>query len=134
MKVGIVGSRGFHDYDLMDKVMSEIKKRKEITGIVSGGAKGADSLGVKWAKENGFDGKTIEIFLPDWDKYGKSAGYKRNVLIVEASDIIVAFWDGKSRGTEHTINITKEEGKYFLIVFPDGKVWSNKRTKKFLKG
>ena len=45
---------------------------------------------------------------PDWDKYGKSAGYIRNTEMAEAGDILVAFWDGKSKGTEHMINIMKK--------------------------
>jgi hypothetical protein len=54
--------------------------------------------------------------LAEWNKFGKSAGYRRNVTIVEHSDIIVAFWDGKSKGTQHTINIAKEKGKGLIII------------------
>ncbi len=46
----------------------------------------------------------MTIFIAEWDKYGKSAGYIRNRLIVQESDMIVAFWDGKSKGTKHSID------------------------------
>ena len=56
------------------------------------------------------------IFAAEWDKFGKSAGYKRNVRIVEAADLVIAFWDGESKGTKHTINIAEKMGKKLHVV------------------
>lgn len=106
MNLGVVGSRGFNDYDLMKKELDKINKISKIGLIISGGANGADKLAEKYAVENGI--KTI-IFLPEWDKYpGKSAGPIRNRKIVENSDMVIAFWDGISKGTLSSINIAKE--------------------------
>jgi hypothetical protein len=111
MRIAIIGGRNFNDYELIDKTLEPYLNR--IRCVVSGGAIGADSLGERWAKNNNVD--TL-IFLPDWKKYGKSAGYIRNKDIVSNSDIIFAFWDGKSKGTEHSINICKKEKKELVIV------------------
>jgi len=112
MKIGVVGSRSFNDYKLLKDTLD--KYLSEATIIVSGGAKGADSLGERWAKENGVE--TL-IFIPDWDKHGKQAGFLRNFEIIENSDIIVAFWDGLSRGTEHTIYNAREDDKEVIIIY-----------------
>ena len=113
MKLAVVGSRTFNDYDLLKSKLDEIHKRKPITVIVSGGAKGADSLAERWARENRIE---LLIFLPDWDKYGKKAGYLRNEDIVKNSDAVVAAWNGESKGTEHSINLAKEYNKSCLII------------------
>lgn len=110
MKLAVVGSRGFNDYELLKSKLDVIHKTEVINCIVSGGAYGADTLAEKWAKENNV--QTL-IFLPDWNKYGKSAGFIRNELIVQNCDTVMAFWDGKSRGTKLTIELAK---KYVLPI------------------
>jgi hypothetical protein len=102
MKVGVIGSRGFNDNEKLTQIMDEIE---DVHLIVSGGAKGADLLGEKWANENGVE--TL-IFKPNWSKYGKRAGFIRNEDIVKNSDYIIAFWDGNSKGTENSINLAKK--------------------------
>jgi len=104
LKLGVIGSRTFHEYNYLKKMLSWF----EIKIIISGGAKGADSLARKYALEQGI---VLKEFPAEWDKYGKSAGYRRNVDIVEASDEIIAFWDKISRGTKHSIDIATEKGK-----------------------
>ncbi len=113
MKLAVVGSRGFNDYDLLKSKLNAIHLRKPITCIVSGGAKGADSLGEKWAKENNIE--TL-IFIPEWDKYGKKAGFLRNEDIIKNSDAVVAIWDEVSKGTAHSISLAKKYNKSCLVV------------------
>ena len=112
IKIGVIGSRSFNDYELLKRVLDEYLGKVWV--VVSGGAKGADSLGEKWANENNI--KTC-IYKPDWDTYGKGAGMIRNKDIVEDSDIIIAFWDSLSRGTEHSINLAKKMDKEVRIVY-----------------
>ena len=109
MKVAVVGSRNFQDYDLLKQILAEY----EITEIVSGGAKGADSLGEKYANEHNLP---IEIFKPDWKRLGRGAGPARNKTIVENADFVIAFWDGVSKGTQSSINIAKKLNKALRIV------------------
>lgn len=103
MNIAIIGSRTFNDYELVKSTLTPYASK--IDTIVSGGAKGADTLGEKWANEN--NKKTL-IFLPEWDKYGKSAGYIRNNDIVKNSDGVIAFWDGRSKGTQHSFSLCKQ--------------------------
>ena len=105
MRIGIIGSRTFNNYDLLKEVMADYVYRGSSLDcelVVSGGAKGADILGERWAKENGIP--TL-IFKPDWNKYGKRAGFIRNEDIIKNSDFVVAFWDEVSKGTQSSIDL-----------------------------
>lgn len=110
MKIAVIGSRTFNNYEI---VKEELTKIENISLIVSGGAKGADSLGVKFAKENNIPYKE---FLPDWNKHGKSAGFIRNHDIIKNSELVVAFWDGKSKGTKHSIDLARKMNIELKIV------------------
>lgn len=106
MKIAVVGSREFKD----EKFISDILLNPELnnTGIlVSGGAKGVDT----WAEEI-WDNMGWEkiIFKPNWNKYGKKAGFLRNQQIVDVADKLIAFWNGKSKGTKHSIDLAVKKG------------------------
>ena len=109
MKIAVIGSRTFADYDLLEKTLSNINN---ISAIVSGGAKGADSLAEKFAKLHSIP--TI-IFKPDWS-LGRHAGFLRNTTIIENCDLLIAFWDNKSKGTLDSINKAKKLKKGVTIV------------------
>jgi len=102
MRLAIIGSRDFNNYELLCEELESYKDK--ITEVVSGGAKGADSLGERWANENEIP---TQIFLPDWNKHGKGAGLIRNHDIIKNSDVVVAFWDGKSTGTKQALELTQ---------------------------
>lgn len=110
-RVIIAGGRDFNNYPglvrVMDKLLSNIND--EIV-VVCGKARGADSLGEKYAKERGY---AVRYFPADWDMNGRSAGYIRNEEMAQNADALVAFWDGKSRGTQHMIQTAH---KYKLSV------------------
>jgi hypothetical protein len=114
-KVIVAGSRSFNNYDLLKKTLDYLLQNKlPNVEIVSGGARGADKLGERYAAENNLK---IKQFIPDWDAYGKSAGYRRNVEMAKYSDACVCFWDGMSRGTNHMIDIAKKEGIKLKIIY-----------------
>lgn len=114
IKVIIAGSRNFYDYNIIeDTVISYFMSRgilKENVEIISGGARGADSLGEQLAKSYGLK---LTVFPAQWDTYGKAAGMIRNKEMadyaIKDSDkaILFAFWDGKSHGTKGMIDIAK---------------------------
>jgi len=108
MKYAVVGSRRFNDYAKLCQCLAG----KEISCIVSGGAKGVDSLAAQYAHEKGIN--LIE-YLPEYDKYGRSARIIRNKQIVDNSDIVVALWDGESRGTKNTIDYAQKTGKQVIV-------------------
>ena len=113
MKLAIVGTRDFTDKDLFLREIEAIRSNHQIDTIISGGATGADSLAEIYAAENSI---AIIIHRPEWSRYGRSAGPRRNALIVQDSDMMIAFWDGKSRGTLSSINLAKAKGIPLKIV------------------
>ena len=114
MNIAIVGSRSFVDYAMLTSVMDEYRLRPEgIKTIISGGALGADKMAERYAKLHSIP---VTIHLPEWNTYGKSAGAVRNQLIVNDSDMVVAFWDGQSKGTSITIEMAKRSRKQLRVV------------------
>jgi len=109
MKIAIIGSRTIKiNFDIIKKYLPE-----NITCIISGGAKGVDSVASAYAKNNNI--KLIE-FLPNYKKYGRKAPLVRNTEIIKNSDFVLAFWDNKSRGTLDSINKAKKMNKPYKIV------------------
>ena len=114
-RVVIAGCRDYNNYDeakeFIDYCLSRIRKENEII-IVSGGARGADALGERYAEENGFK---IERYPANWEKYGKSAGPKRNEQMAKVADCVICFWDKKSLGTKSMIGFAKEYNRPIRI-------------------
>lgn len=109
MKVSVIGSRSFTNYELLTSILDRI----DITLLISGGANGADKLGERYANERGIPTK---IFYPDWEKHGRKAGFIRNSDIINESEYVVAFWDGQSLGTKDSIRKAEKENKKILII------------------
>ena len=111
MRVIVAGSRGITSatlvYSHLDRILGD---RPEIT-VISGTARGVDQLGEQWGMDRGHD---VERYPADWDRYGKSAGYRRNEVMAKNADALIAFWDRDSRGTKHMIDLAETYG---LIVF-----------------
>lgn len=112
MKVIIAGSREIFDYEVVKMAIEESKF--EITEVVSGVARGVDSLGERYAYERKIQ---IKRFPADWDKHGKAAGPIRNIEMANYAEALIAIWDGKSRGTKHMINEAKKKNlKVFVKI------------------
>lgn len=110
MKVAIIGSRGLSVTDL-GRYLPE-----NTTKIVSGGAKGVDTSAREYALSHGIK---LTEFLPEYTKYGRSAPLKRNITIIEYSDIVIAFWDVKSRGTKFVIDNCRKLGVEVRVYIID---------------
>ena len=96
MKVIIAGCRTLIDYTF---VKNEIDKLNlDITEVVCGEARGADTLGKQYAIEHNIP---VKSFPADWSRLGRAAGIIRNHQMGDYADYLIAFWDGKSRGTRH---------------------------------
>lgn len=101
-KVIIAGGRDFNDYNTLKEYCDYIlSKTEEPVEIVCGEARGADTLGKRYAIEKGY---SIKSFPADWSKHGKSAGHIRNKQMAGYADALIAFWDGNSRGTKSMIS------------------------------
>lgn len=110
MKVAVIGSRGLSVSDL-GRYLPE-----NTTEIVSGGAKGVDTSAREYAFAHGIK---LTEFLPEYTRFGRSAPLKRNITIIEYSDIVIAFWDGKSRGTKFVIDNCRKLGVEVRVYIMD---------------
>ena len=114
-RIIIAGSRGFTDYQYLKSKMEQFIKEhpNQRFVIISGTANGADKLGERFAIEKGIE---LRRFPAEWNKYGKRAGYLRNVQMLDfaaqadGESVLMAFWDGSSKGTRHMVKIAKNAG------------------------
>ena len=95
MKIVIAGSRSFHDYQLLCQTLAP--ERPRITQVLTGGARGADQLGYRWA----------------WKHAVKHQ-------MAQAGDMLLAFWDGQSPGTAHMVQCMQQLGKPAVVIRTDG--------------
>ncbi len=121
MKLAIVGSRRFNDYSKMLGIVRNDYLHFGLEEIISGGAKGADTLAEQIAKELGVP---FKVFPAEWNRFGKGAGFIRNKLIEESATDCLAFVpsasreerDGPSKGTNYTISLFRKADKEVRIV------------------
>jgi hypothetical protein len=129
MKVIIAGSRDIDDYEFIDSAINN--SGFIIEEVVSGGAKGVDTIAELWATNNKIP---VTVFKADWKnisspdaiimtnshgQYDKKAGIRRNEKMAEYADALIAIWDGQSKGTKAMIDIAERKG---LKVFVE-KLW-----------
>ena len=110
MKVAVVGSRNLTINNLGDYLP------KDTTEIVSGCARGIDRCARMYANTHNI---RMTEFLPEYERYGRSAPLKRNLQIIRYADMVLAFWDGKSHGPRFVIENCKKENvpvKVFTTV------------------
>ena len=80
MIVVIAGGRTYK-FTSADLVwMNEFHKTYTVTGVVSGGAHGADSEGERWAHDLNIH---VKQFPADWATHGRAAGPMRNALMAK---------------------------------------------------
>ena len=115
-RVIIAGSRDFDDYVMLcehcDRLLSQKVATHQIV-IISGEARGADTLGERYAHERGY---AVEKYPADWKRDGKAAGPIRNAQMAKVADALIAFWDGNSRGTQNMIDLAKLKPLPFRVV------------------
>ncbi|MCO6500258.1 MAG: DUF2493 domain-containing protein [Vicingus serpentipes] len=107
MKVIIAGGRDFNDWGYlrracMDTLKHAISTMEYEIVVISGKARGADTLGEKFAESQDM---RVLSFPANWETHGKKAGFIRNEQMAEEGDMLIAFWDGKSKGTKHMIDL-----------------------------
>ncbi len=107
MKLLIVGSRSIKEYELQGKIPEEVDL------IISGGAKGIDTLAEQYADAHGIEKLIIR---PQYDRFGRAAPIKRNEEMVGLCDAVLAIWDGESRGTRYTLDYARKKGKEIIEI------------------
>lgn len=117
MVVCIAGSREITEYKLVCAAVDASGFR--ISEVVSGHARGIDSLGERWALDNAVNAK---IFKADWKKHKRAAGPIRNEKMAkylkENSGALISIWDGISTGSADMIDRAKDYGIPTFLVVP----------------
>ncbi len=130
MKLAIVGSRDYHDYNAFKQKVKDViascgsgfaerttAGSGSVECIVSGGATGTDAMAERFAREMEID---LIVFSADWKKYGLRAGPIRNTRIVNESDYMIAFPSRKSgKGTQDSIRKAQKKGISVVIHWVD---------------
>lgn len=111
MRIAIVGSRNFIDYEKFCELIKDKLQKGDI--IVSGGANGVDQMARRYALENLF---FLNEFQAEWEIYGKLAGPMRNKKIIDNSDKMIAIIYGNSKGTRDAIDKMQKAMKPVEII------------------
>ena len=109
----VAGGRDFNNYGLLEDKLFKLFSNKSNVVIISGMAKGADSLGERYAREHGH---VISYFPALWAQHGNRAGFIRNEEMAKNADACVCFWDGLSVGTEHMIETAKRMNLKLRVI------------------
>lgn len=110
MKILICGSRSITNPPVIAQAVA--RSGMNPTHIISGGARGVDTLASLYAMSNSID---FTEYPADWKTHGKQAGFRRNITMVDTADAVIAIWDGESRGTKHSIDYAKKLGKEVFV-------------------
>jgi hypothetical protein len=104
VRVIIAGTRTIADYDLVARAVAE--SGFAVTLVISGMARGVDTLALRYAREHGIP---VEEHPANWSRWGKSAGYRRNLEMAKVAEALIAITTG-SPGTAHMIEIAESLG------------------------
>lgn len=106
-RVLVCGGRDFDDHDFLWRVLDEIHYGMNITMLIHGAARGADSIASSWA-----DNRHVkQVGMPaEWRIYGRGAGVVRNakMLKILKPNLVIAFFGG--RGTANMVKIARAAG------------------------
>lgn len=111
--IAIIGSRIFTDFnkfcEVVDRFIEFYREQYSDIEIISGGAKGTDSMAKEYASIRNI--KFAE-FKAKWGEHGKlAAGFIRNSQMVDKCDYMIAFWNGVSSGTQDSIRKASKKKK-----------------------
>lgn len=111
MRVLVCGSREFNDYELLKRTLNDYN----ITEIIHGAARGADTLAGRYSGEAGIP---VRTFPAEWDLYGNRAGPIRNTRMLREGqpDMVIAFPTASSRGTRDMITQSRKAGVEVMVM------------------
>lgn len=129
MKFAVVGSRTVTDativYNALDDAIEKYCSPDDAITIISGGAKGVDTIARGIAEARGYDFilfKPYHMIDPSVE-YTPKYFFTRNKQIADNADVVVIIWDGKSPGTADMVKYCKKKKKTYtiLVVTPSTK-------------
>jgi predicted Rossmann fold nucleotide-binding protein DprA/Smf involved in DNA uptake len=127
MKVAIIGSRSITDKDFIFKyidlvVSSQVPMDQPLT-VISGGAKGVDTVAYEYAVEHGHDFILFKPYhlIDRAEPYRPRFFFTRNKQMADNADLVIAFLNpkGKSNGTRNMIDYCRKNHKPLVVLEPD---------------
>lgn len=102
----VCGGRDYHEQAAVFTDLDGFAEDFPPSIVIHGGAVGADALAGEWAFQRGIH---VAEVRPNWQKYGKRAGYLRNMaMLVLQPEIVICFPGGK--GTAMMAELAKKAG------------------------
>jgi hypothetical protein len=117
----ICGSRdlGEHTARVHGLIASDLANLPDSSVVIAGGARGVDTMAADLATARGLH---VAVVKPNWPRFGKAAGVRRNVAMLALKPIaVLAYWDGRSPGTKTTIDLARERGVWVEVRWPEGR-------------
>ena len=113
MRLLVCGGREFTNDRLLAETLDALRREREITHVIAGGARGADSRAADWAVAQGIP---CEVYMADWEGIGRKAGPIRNQRMLDEGkpDLVVAFPGG--RGTADMVRRARSAGLDVLEI------------------
>lgn len=107
MRVCVCGGRDYQDGKAIFAALNDFSRDHDITEIIQGGAKGADSWAKVFAELSLIPCRTFEA---NWKRDGRMAGPIRNerMLVEGKPDVVIAFPGG--RGTADCVRRARDFG------------------------
>jgi SLOG family YspA-like protein len=111
MKLIITGASTFANSQHLCQVLAPDRHR--ITQVLTGGGRGAEQLGARWAWKHIV---THQLVRADWERFGKTAGVRRNHQLAQAGDVLLVLGDGQAPGTAHLMQCMQQLGKPVVVI------------------
>jgi|HubBroStandDraft_3_1064219.scaffolds.fasta_scaffold1168525_2 hypothetical protein len=107
MRILVCGGRDYADASALNEALDSIHREKNVTRLIHGAARGADTLAAAWALSRNIPTGAFPAF---WSVHGKAAGFRRNEVMLRLGrpELVVAFPGGK--GTAHMVNLARKAG------------------------
>ena len=113
MRLIVAGSREIHNVDLIETHMLAFEDRYGLFDLICGMARGVDMAAHDIAESYRIP---IHEYPAEWDKYGRGAGYRRNVEMAQAADALLLVWDGESRGSKHMLDVAIQRRMPTIVI------------------
>lgn len=123
MRLLVCGSRTWSDAMHLCTVLDGVLGGgPPIEVLIHGDAAGADEMAGRWAQAHDIP---VEVYLPDWEQHGRSAGPIRNreMLVTGKPTMVMAFVDkplAQSKGTANMIGQADKAGVPTVVVYAKG--------------
>jgi YspA, cpYpsA-related SLOG family len=113
MRVLVCGGRNYSDRAALFAKLDEIDRDQHISLIISGCAKGADTLALDWSRKWDLP---VTMYPADWKAHGRAAGPFRNQLMIDNGkpDLVLAFSGGT--GTADMVRRARTAGVRVIEV------------------